>query len=185
MIDPQNITDYDRTEYQLQEFLLFCIFVAGKTAKTIAPKLDAFLEDKDQLPFEYLYNMGSEGIPKHLRKHKMGKYSVLDSSIHMLSIFCRYISLRDITLEQLEMHKGIGPKTSRFFLLHSRPNQKLVVLDTHILKDVRARGIEAPKSTPSGKKYEKISAQYIAALEKEGITDWADFDLNKWKEYAK
>ena len=42
-IDPYNITKYDRTEEELQLFLLFCIVVAGKTAYIQAEKLEQFL----------------------------------------------------------------------------------------------------------------------------------------------
>ena len=50
MIDPYKITNYNRTESQLQEFLLFCILVAGKTAYIQAKKL----EDKAKITFELL-----------------------------------------------------------------------------------------------------------------------------------
>jgi hypothetical protein len=183
MIDPKKITDFHRTEYELQEFLLFCIFVAGKTAKIIAPKLDGFLEDKTQLPFDYLESMGHEGFKAHLRKHKIGKYGLLDSGLWALVRFKP--DLRNMSFNSLESYLGIGPKTSRFFVLHSRPGIKTVVLDTHILKDVRKRGINAPVSTPQGRKYEDISRQYVRLLEADGVTDFAEFDLNKWKEYAK
>jgi hypothetical protein len=43
MIDPYNITNYNRTEGELQKFLLFCIVVAGKTAYIQAQKLEEFL----------------------------------------------------------------------------------------------------------------------------------------------
>ena len=42
-IDPYNITNYSRTEEELQLFLLFCIVVAGKTAYIQAEKLEQFL----------------------------------------------------------------------------------------------------------------------------------------------
>lgn len=183
MIDPFSITNHNRTEYELQEFLLFCILVAGKTAISIAPKLDKFLEDKTQLPFDYLESLGHDGLKEHLRKHKIGKYSMFDDGLWSLVKFKP--DLTCASTDFLEQFSGIGPKTSRFFVLHSRADVKEVVLDTHILKDVRARGIDAPVSTPSGKRYASIAKQYIKCLEDEGITDFAEFDLNKWTEFAK
>lgn len=44
MIDPKNITNFDRTDNELEEFALFAIAVAGKSAKTIAPALDRTLK---------------------------------------------------------------------------------------------------------------------------------------------
>jgi hypothetical protein len=41
-VDPYNITKYNRTEAELECFLLFCIVVAGKTAYIQARKLDEF-----------------------------------------------------------------------------------------------------------------------------------------------
>jgi hypothetical protein len=38
-VDPYNITKYNRTEAELECFLLFCIVVAGKTAYIQARKL--------------------------------------------------------------------------------------------------------------------------------------------------
>ena len=42
-IDPYNITNFNRTEEELQLFLLFCIVVAGKTAYIQADKLEQFI----------------------------------------------------------------------------------------------------------------------------------------------
>ena len=39
MIDPNKITDYKRNDRDLQEFLFFCIAVAGKRAAPTARKV--------------------------------------------------------------------------------------------------------------------------------------------------
>jgi len=39
MIDPYNITKYNRTDWELEEFALFCILVTGKRADYIAKQL--------------------------------------------------------------------------------------------------------------------------------------------------
>ena len=44
MVNPYDITNYNRTQNELQEFLLFTIVVAGKTAYIQAQKLDQFLK---------------------------------------------------------------------------------------------------------------------------------------------
>ena len=43
LIDPYKITNYKRSKNELEEFLLFCIVVAGKTAYIQSQKLDEFL----------------------------------------------------------------------------------------------------------------------------------------------
>ena len=47
-IDPYNITNFNRTEGELQLFLLFCIVVAGKTAYIQAEKLEQFLDSTNK-----------------------------------------------------------------------------------------------------------------------------------------
>ena len=44
MITPTSITNYNRTEEELEEFLMFAILVAGKGAEMQAKKLDEFLK---------------------------------------------------------------------------------------------------------------------------------------------
>ena len=44
MINPAEVTNYNRTQSELQEFLLFCINVAGKKSSIEAPKLEVFIQ---------------------------------------------------------------------------------------------------------------------------------------------
>ena len=97
MIDPAKITNFNRTQSQLEEFLLFCIVVAGKNSKVQAAKLGEFLshlrrglgvqsaEENPNLirplsPFA-LINLArgfcEGGIRPALEKCKMGQYGVL------------------------------------------------------------------------------------------------------------
>jgi thermostable 8-oxoguanine DNA glycosylase len=78
---------------------------------------------------------------------------------------------------------GISSKTANFFLTHSREGYIGATLDTHLLRWLRTKGYDAPKSTPSVKKYpywEKIFLDLCAEL-------WpnrsiAEVDLQIWKE---
>jgi hypothetical protein len=45
MIDPRDVTKFDRTQAELEEYWLFCIVAAGKTAMTQARLLDAYLQE--------------------------------------------------------------------------------------------------------------------------------------------
>lgn len=149
MIDPKQITNFNRTEEQLQEFLLFCIVVAGKNAHQQAAKLDNFLNqfwaERSSTPFQKLgTTWGSMDIRQRLEQVKMGQYGRISTAFYFAS---QLKNLSTITVGELEQIKGIGPKTARFFLMHSRPNQRIATLDTHILKWLRACGIpEVPKS---------------------------------------
>ena len=91
--------------------------------------------------------------------------------------------LKSVTIEELESVDGIGSKTSRFFTLHSRPNQQIAVLDTHILKYMASKGYKVPKSTPPKNKYGAIEEQFIQ-LAKDNNMSVADFDLQVWRSYS-
>lgn len=192
MIDPTKITNFERTLPELEEFLMFAICVAGKNSFQQAAKLDLLLtalrdhtEIPDFRPFKAIHQMEDENcLIECLREVKMGQYNRISTAFRGISF---YLSggginfLSWIELKYLECIKGIGMKTARFFVMHSRPNQMVACLDTHILKWLAAKGHEVPKSTPQGDKYlalEKIFLDYA----KEMSMMPADLDLKIWNE---
>jgi len=191
MIDPTQITNYNRTEAELEEFLLFCIMVAGKNAKQTAKKLDEFLFGTLGIisPFDWVLSMVDIGkVSKNfplecaMKRHKLGQYKRLEKAFTGILQFKN--RLKEVSVEELESVSGIGSKTSRFFILHSRPNQQLAVLDTHILKWMDAQGYDVPKSTPPKGRYAIIEKQFLTECAKAGKTP-AELDLEIWKSYAK
>ena len=58
MVNPYDVTKYTRTKEELEEFLLFCVSVAGKKATWQAQCLNNFLNySEDNLsPFEIIRN---------------------------------------------------------------------------------------------------------------------------------
>ena len=182
MIDPDKITNYNRTEEELQCFILFAIMVAGKKAKMMAPKLDHFLFVNDKLtPFEFIRMLIDNGVLYGALLHsKIGKYKLLLQSLPQL--VNSGLDLHTCTIEDLEKIKGIGPKSSRFFILHSRPNQRIACLDVWILKYLKSLGYKVPKQTPSGKKYLEIEKIYLKICDDNGY-DPAEFDLFLWKNF--
>jgi len=184
LIDPDHITNYNRTEKELQCFLLFAIMVAGKKAKMMAPKLDHFLFINDQLmPFEFIQKlMNNDVLYGALLHSKIGKYKLLLQSLPQL--VNSGLDLHTCTIEDLEKIKGIGPKSSRFFILHSRPNQRIAALDTHILKFIKENlDPKAPKQTPSGKRYLQLEKLFVEYCEQNNLCI-ADFDLQLWVKYS-
>lgn len=190
MIDPTKITNYNRTEAELEEFLLFCIMVAGKNAKQTAKKLDEFLFGTLGIisPFDWVLSMVDIGkVSKNfplecaMKRHKLGQYKRLEKAFTGILQFKN--RLKEVSVEELESVSGIGSKTSRFFILHSRPNQQLAVLDTHILKWMDAQGYDVPKSTPPKGRYAIIEKQFLTECAKAGKTP-AELDLEIWKSYS-
>lgn len=83
MINPYDITNYSRSESELQELLMFCILVAGKTAYIQAQKLEQFLNSiklrlmlPDNIkPFESIKSAEDHGILlQEIHKAKLGQY---------------------------------------------------------------------------------------------------------------
>lgn len=183
MIDPANITKFDRTQAELEEFLLFCIVAAGKNSKVQAKKLDEFLFNVDELsPFEWVRELvKTKSLRAALERVKLGQYNRLETAFYQVA---HCIFPKDCSLSALESVDGIGSKTARFFILHSRPDQQLAVLDTHILRYMReVHGIKTPKATPpkKSKRYADLQTQFLALVPTG--TSVADFDLSIWNYY--
>jgi thermostable 8-oxoguanine DNA glycosylase len=189
MITPTTITNFNRTEAELEEFLMFAILVAGKGAEQQAKKLEAFLNSKkdlglpsDTTPFQYLTFLSNmQDMVTPMKVHKLGQYKRIANAFKGIIQFKGRLS--KVTIEELESIKGIGSKTARFFILHSRPNQKVAVLDTHILKWMKSLGHNVPKSTPSKKKYGIIEKIFLCIAEARDMSV-AELDLQIWKSYT-
>ena len=194
-IDPYNITNYDRTEEELQLFLLFCIVVAGKTAYIQAEKLEQFLDSVNKRlmmpehikPFQTIISAEQHGIlMQEIQKAKLGQYKKIYAAFKYISE--NKFDLTKMTPELLELIPGVGMKSSRFFLLHSDKKYQnyIAILDTHILKFIKENiDNRAPKSTPTIRvTYKYWEDVFLHWCETNNKTV-ADFDLEVWKSYAR
>lgn len=114
-------------------------------------------------------------------KHKLGQYKRLYRAFSGILRFEGWLD--EVSVEDLESVNGIGSKTARFFVLHSRPNQRVAVLDTHILKWMKSLGHNVPKTTPSKKSYGTIEKVFLCIAEARGMSI-ADLDLMIWKRFS-
>ncbi len=183
MIIPAEVTKYERTTAELEEFLLFAVCVAGKNSKIQAKKLAEFLLETGiskpfASPFDMIRTWVADGTLRlHLERVKMGQYNRLAKVFENI-VKCDF-DLRAVNVHQLQL--VVGLKTSRFFLMHSRFGFRCATLDTHILKWLNEQGIVAPKSTPTNpKKYLELEAKYLAICDAKGCNP-ADLDLEIWK----
>lgn len=205
MIDPCNITDFNRSDFELEEFALFAVLVAGKKAKSTAVALEKLLTHirgyvADKLgeladmasPFGLISFAGAfmdlpalmknAGIGCHTQKSKAllelvaRSFLIMDDALHL--------DIRTCEVEELESVCGIGPKTARFIILHSRPNAAVAALDTHILKFLSDSGVtNVPKATPAaGPTYRRLEREFLHLVPANMTV--ADFDLYIWRKYS-
>ena len=164
-MDAKKPTDYNRNEWELQEFFFFCVAVAGKKSDQTALKVQALSEHIREMfvenPFyekvkpetgiiHYLLGEEDEGNAgiELLKEFKFGKYRqwkkfikwFQDLKWYGLDFEKRTIGdwLRNADIEKLEWIPSVGKKTSRFFKLHTDPKATCIPLDTHILKFIRS-----------------------------------------------
>ena len=128
------------------------------------------------------------------------KYSILNEinvklKVVVLALNCELMSssfkkvldidLNCVSIAGLVQVEGIGPKSARFFVMHSRRNQRIATLDVHILKWLRSMGINAPRQTPQNEvTYKKLENRFLELADERGKTP-AELDLEIWKKNQK
>ena len=187
MIDPKNITKYNQTTAELEEFILFWVCAAGKNAQSAAKGLDNFLSSNKGSPFEqvkYCYRVydSSLDVLGLLLKHcGIGCYN--QKARTFLELANSGLDLHTCSAQELETITGIGMKTSRCFILHSRQNAQYAGLDVHILRYLGDLGYDVPKQTPAKKKYLQLEEIFLGIAKENGLSP-ADLDLMIWKTYS-
>ena len=189
MVDPENITDYNLSNDELEERLLFWVTAAGKNGRVAARNLDKLLKKAREItagdtvsPFRAVGTVPD--LPVLMKNCGIGCHSIKAKTFLDLSV--SGLCLRTCTAEDLERIYGIGMKTSRCFILHSRENAQYAGLDTHILKYLRASGVPGvPYSTPSSKKmYLMLERAFLQLSDAAGVAP-AVLDLEVWNSYSK
>lgn len=192
MINPAKISNFRLTSNELEENICFWIAVANKPAATTAKNLNNFFlelsgQEGDSFdsnlnsPFQLIRDLKTlDNITAYVKKHKFGCFNIKARGFH--EIANSNIDLRTCTVVELEKIHGVGPKTSRCFLIHTRKDARHAGLDTHILRFMRNVGLEAPMSTPTGKKYKYWEEKFLQ-LVPEGMTV-AEYDLAIWRLYS-
>lgn len=189
MIDPSNITNFDRTDEELEEFALFCPCVAGKRAEIQAEKLDQLLSNLEKRlgrgsPFDLVRRAAAGDILKEeMQKVKLGKYSTLVPCFTALSMN-ETENLREVSVEILKTYPGIGDKTARFFIMHSREDAEVATLDTHVLSwmDENLENVNVHPNAPrSTREYKKLEHHFLKEAERRGRHP-AHLDLEIWNQ---
>lgn len=181
MVIPSAITNFNRSPAELQEFAIYCVAAAGKAAEQQASKVNALIRPAllaYHEPFDYLQDLDRYGkLDSELRSVRIGQYVRIGKAVR--GLIKNTPCLASASLPELESIYGIGPKTARFFLLHSRVDQEVAVLDVHILRFLRKSGVDAPLQTPQGKKYVELEQKFLELCSKAGMSP-AELDLRVW-----
>jgi len=190
MIDPTKITNYNQTMEQLEENLLFWVFAAGHNAKSTAKGVNKFLNlvcntPEYRKPYADIYTSGNaygwDYITRALSISGLGCWRIKSRTVKELCF--RALNLKTCTVENLESIYGIGPKTARCFILHSRKGARVAGLDTHVLKFLADQNIPVPKSTPTGKRYKLLEQEFLRLCDEANKTP-AEYDLEIWNAYS-
>ena len=186
MVDPNKITNYDLNDVQLEEMVIFWICVAGKKASTISRALDKVYTNLVaaygwKSPFNLFKGLSELEIANRLWEAGIGCQKTKSKAIKQISN--SGFDLKTCTVDNLVSIHGIGPKTARCFILHTRENAQVAGLDTHVLAFLKDLGYEVPKSTPTGKKYLEIEKLFLNIVNKTNRTV-AELDLIIWRVYS-
>ena len=197
MIDPENITDYNLSLEQLEEHILFWVCAAGKNGRTAARCLEVFLTMityNGMTPFEAiknrcLFDNEYSSDPDVKNMTELMQMAGIGCYTHKRRTFSELawskLNLKTCTVEDLEQIYGIGMKTARCFIIHSRYGARHAGLDTHLLKYLKAQGVEdVPKATPSSKKqYLRLEKEFLRLADDFGKTP-SVLDLEVWNKYS-
>lgn len=186
MINPYDLNQpWDRR--RLEEWILFSICVCNKPADATAKKVEEFLYGdksvpKELTPFQRVKYFAIRGrLTARMRKVKFGQYTRIQRA--MLDVLKKVKDPLKTTVAELESVHGIGPKSARMIMLYYKPETECAPLDTHVLKWLRLQGYDAPKGTPSGKKYLELEQAFIAEAKKRKMTV-KELDTHVWQSYA-
>lgn len=191
-IDPMHITNYNRSDVELQLFFLFCIFVANKPSNITASKVNKMFltnnydefnlkmlgsfahnsirhdDENIHSPFAFIHIMVKfKLVRKWLEHWKVGQYARFTRAIHdvhdtFLWDSDKLLPAGNAQLSTIRLNDimgkitGMGMKSARFFLVHSRWDQPYAILDVHVLKWLNQVYGTTHKKTPSHHKDYKL-----------------------------
>lgn len=175
-------TKYDRTQAELQQYILTCILTAGNRAEFARQKVNQITADvpDGQLPCRYLSD--KKDLDAFLQNNRTGKYRHLSKSIRRIA----ELDLATVTESELRTIPGVSFKTARIFLLRTRHDVQHAVLDTHTLKYLRERGVmDVPEKSPSKEcEYLRLESELIRLFSEEFPTEsLAQADSIVWEHY--
>lgn len=166
---------------ELEARLIYSVIVAGKSATfadAVMDRLQKKLADycTDSLFQKLRWQMEKGLLLRLLEGVRAGNYTKLSKCIKEL--LSRNVDLATCGPAELECIHGIGPKTARFFIIWTRPDERYAALDVHVLRWLREQGHNAPVSTPSRGTYAHWERIFLSEADKRGLTPrQLDFEI--------
>lgn len=170
--------------HTLQHKLVYAMVVAGKSARFANAACNRFFRalPVGTTPLAWIHAMAEGELASRLREARTGKYEKLTQGLQELAD--ANLDLRKCKPADLERIHGIGPKTSRFWIMWTRPDAQYATLDVHILRWLREQGHDAPKQTPSSRKaYARLEKTFLTEADKRGKTP-RELDSEIWEASA-
>lgn len=180
----------DRSDAELQAFIMFCIAVAGKNADNTLRGVNSLMRGwavryGEGMPYDWVRKADADDrLAADIKQAGLGCFNY--RAAYFRSLLEVNPDLRTATTDELEQVKGVSHKTSRFFILFTRPNvDNIAVLDVHILRFMKSQGFEGVPDTPpsSTKVYKEWERWFIELWNNKFRDAWptlAEFDYAVW-----
>ncbi len=185
IITDENLVNFSRSLEELQLFWLYCGFSVMRSRKPAQTALTRLLDDGiGDLPFDRLRQLADTGkLRESLESTRIGGWDRLEGFLRQTAE--GRLDLKHGKVEDFEAVHGIGLAKARFFLLCTRENARVAVLDRHILQFLRDQDYpEVPESTPKSRKvYTRLEGYFLREADKSGIHP-APFNLEQWRQRA-
>lgn len=177
-IDPENPISYKQPKEQLEHHLIWLILAAGKNGRKAAETAWKIVQDLKKSPLEVLTRMDQEELGELIRKNGGGCYNQKAGYIIGLG---RDLDLTTISRTELVKFRGVKYKTASCFLLHSRPNIRMIGLDRHICRELHELDSSIPEKPPTTKNaYLEVEQKALKIADMKGVKP-ARFDLDIWR----
>lgn len=195
MIIPENFTNYELSDKELEEHILFCLMVFNKNANQTAVKLEKFLDWCHNIDIDHFKTMSHFQVVRNkLKRHsavemvtkfRFGNTTVKAAGLEQL--VNSGFNLRTCSVDELETISGFGMKTARYFALHTRKDARVACLDTHVLKWMKKFPFifgEIKKGQPSRKRYLELEKDFLEVCDTSNVSP-AELDLEIWNSQRK
>jgi hypothetical protein len=174
LIDETNLTNYNRSTAELEEFLVFCIICGAEPDAGRAALLTANLMSSgtggEHAPFAHLRQIiNVDSLLKRVEQAKVPKARAKAVTASLQEAVAREIDLRSVSLPALLTIPGVTPPVARSFLIHTRNGVRHVVLNHEMLTYMRSSGVvnDVPKELPTAEReYARLEWDFLTLFDR-------------------